>query len=310
MQLILEGERETRMEDLYRAKTRWFSRNAKTKPQLTAYIQEVYRRSALYQRILNPRMESSAQVSRSLERLQRWGSAVADPTVLMVLDLRERGGLDETGAARALQFIESFLVRRMLMGRQTQGLNKIFQRLPGDIGADDDPLSALHFQLSRERLRWITDAELREHFRKVPFYLTGNSSQRRFVVQTLEEAFEHPEPVDLTNRKLTIEHLLPQSPTAEWWAVLREDAAPLNPRPEQKELHGELVHLIGNLTLSAENQSLSNFEFARKKSILARSHLEMNLEIVKQDRWGRNEILARCDRLADLAIKVWPGPLR
>jgi hypothetical protein len=309
MQLILAGENETRMEDLYRAKTRWLHRDGLTTAKLRAYVQDVYRRSALYQRMLQPAREPHLEVRRRLERLSRWGALVADPTILFLLDRREQGGIDDHALAQGLRIIESFLVRRMLVGRQTQGLNKIFQRLPS-IGDGQDPVQQLHAELSRERLGWITDDELRELFRERRFYETGNSSQRRFVLQSLEEAFEHPEPVDLTNRGLTVEHVLPQKPAPEWWEILREDAKPLNPPLSQSQLHDQLVHLIGNLTLSAENSRLSNHPFERKKQILDRSHLEMNLEIAGTERWGREAILDRCDRLADLAVKVWPGPLR
>jgi hypothetical protein len=249
-------------------------------------------------------------VRQRLSRLSRWGSAVADPTILYLLDRREQGVLDDVGTARALGLIESFLVRRMLIGRQTQGLNKIFQRLPSDIGDALDPASGLHYELSKDRLRWMSDDELRAGFRELAFYDTGSSSQRRFVLQSLEEAFGHPEPVDLTNRQLTVEHVLPQNPGADSWAILREDARPLNPAPTPKQLHEQLVHLIGNLTLSAENNRLANHPFDKKREILRKSHLEMNLEIAQATRWGRVDILDRCDRLAELAIKVWPGPLR
>src|SRR5690606_11371689 len=73
-------------------------------------------------------------------------------------------------------------------------------------------------------------------------------------------------------------------------------------------LHRQLVHTLGNLTLSGYNSELSNNSFAAKRERLSQSGLVMNQEIAACYRWGKTEILARSDRLADRAIALWPGP--
>ena len=102
---------------------------------------------------------------------------------------------------------------------------------------------------------------------------------------------------------LTIEHVLPQTLSEEW----REHLASLGQDPD--EVHQGLVHTLGNLTLTAFNGTLSNNPFERKRQIYSASHLELNRALAEQDAWGREQILARADELADHAIAIWPSPL-
>jgi alkylated DNA nucleotide flippase Atl1 len=74
-------------------------------------------------------------------------------------------------------------------------------------------------------------------------------------------------------------------------------------------VHPELLHTLGNLTVTAYNGQLSNGPFERKQEILQGSHLELNRAIVPSRTWGRTEILARADELADRATGIWPAPL-
>ncbi len=123
------------------------------------------------------------------------------------------------------------------------------------------------------------------------------------VFDRLEKSYEHAEPVDWSAAKLSIEHIMPQSLTDEWEegiAAAGEDPA---------VVHSELLHTLGNLTVTAYNGRLSNSPFERKQEILQGSHLELNRAISPSESWGRVEILARADELADRAILIWPAPL-
>ncbi|KPC88216.1 hypothetical protein ADL35_05915, partial [Streptomyces sp. NRRL WC-3753] len=113
-------------------------------------------------------------------------------------------------------------------------------------------------------------------------------------------------PVDFSRAWASIEHVLPQRAGQEWLAMLAEDA---EEGERAEELHAALVHTLGNLTLSGENARLSNHPYERKQQILDQSALRMNREIAAAGRWGRREILDRAERLADRAVRIWPGPL-
>ena len=141
---------------------------------------------------------------------------------------------------------------------------------------------------------------MRRSIRTRPFYWTGRGPQRTFVLRRLEESYGAPEPVDFSAAKLTIEHVLPQTPTDEWLKLLADE---VTEEAGPEELHDLLVHTLGNLTLTAENAKLSNSPFQRKQDILDASALRMNREIADAPTWGKAQILQRAERLSDRAIQ-------
>ncbi|MFC7648643.1 HNH endonuclease family protein [Streptosporangium lutulentum] len=160
----------------------------------------------------------------------------------------------------ALQLIESFVVRR-LVGRVTSAnLNRIFQRLTGQLTADQPVNETVQVELSPARLYWSSDEEFRRDFAEKSFYWQGARSQQKLVLRRLEESYPAKERADLSGKQITIEHVLPQSPTDAWLRELAVESS--NP----KLLHSELVHTLGNLTLSGYNSELGNIPFEQKKS--------------------------------------------
>ncbi|WP_306359199.1 DUF262 domain-containing protein [Nocardia sp. CC227C] len=306
LQLVLDGGVRVRRQDMYSAQQRRFIRDGESEADIEAYVRELHRRAQQFRRIAEPEREPDLEVRRSLRRIDQWQAATTHPVLMMLLDKRETGEISSAELARALSYIESFLIRRMICQRPTQGLNRIFQELPGQLPEGMSVVDGLRHALSGPRRYWSTDAELREAIATKPFFWQGKWEQRRLVLQRLEESYEHPEPVDFTNSKLTIEHVLPQQPGDEWLEML---AADTDTGETAQELHERLVHTLGNLTLTAENSRLSNHPFQRKQDLLAGSHLEMNRRIAATSRWGAREIAARAAELADQAIKLWPGPI-
>lgn len=307
LQLVLDGDDRVRRQDLYTAQQERFEGTGAGEAEIEAYIRELHRRGAHFRRLLHPEEEPDPAVRAALRRLDAWQAAVTYPALMLLLDRRERGELDSSETARALAYIESFLVRRMICRIPTNNLNRIFQAVPGQLPLDVPVTEGLHRLLSSENRFWPDDAELRDKIRTAPFYQYGRWQQRKLVLQRLEESYGHPEPVDFTTAQLTVEHVMPQSPGDEWLRALGEEAAD---DETAEEVHARFQHTLGNLTLTAINAELSNHPFERKQDLLRGSHLEMNRRIAATERWGVREILARADELADRAIALWPTPLR
>ena len=153
------------------------------------------------------------------------------------------------------------------------------------------------------RTYYATDDEIKNAVATVPFYLNGRANQRKLVLQWLEESYGSKEPV--SPGKLTIEHVLPQTPTQDWRNMLAEDIAT---GQTFDQVHQAIIHTLGNLTLTGYNPALSNSPFGEKKELLARIGLVMNREIATEARWGTSEILARAAQLTERIIRSWPGP--
>ena len=266
-------------------------------------VRDLALRARHYKRIIDPSGEDDQELRAGLWRLRRWGAQTSYPVLMAAYDLRERGLLTIEGMREVVSYIESFLVRRQLAGIPTNALNRLFVQFVEHLPRDDGFPQALRRELSRQRRYWPADDQLREAIRARPFYLSGRGPQRKVILERLEQSYGHPEQIDFEISDLTIEHVLPQTLSQEW----REHLASLGQDPD--EVHRDLVHTLGNLTLTAFNGTLSNNPFERKRQIYSGSNLQLNHALAGTGAWGREEILARAGELADRAIGIWPGPL-
>jgi alkylated DNA nucleotide flippase Atl1 len=257
----------------------------------------------LFANILRPEDEKDPDVRRGLERLNAWGTTTVYPLVLEMLDRREHGTTTDADVAQALTYIESFLVRRLLTGRATNNVNRVLLGAVAELRSDRPLDAAVHSYLSAGRKYYATDAELRQAIESQPFYWSGKPHQKALVLRWLEESYGSKEPVDIEH--LTIEHVLPQTPTTAWRQML---ASSLEAGEDAEEVYASLVHTLGNLTLTGYNSTLSNSSFDVKREKLVTSGLLMNQEIAAQEHWSRPQIVGRARSLSELAVKLWPGP--
>lgn len=274
-----------------------------TEQEIEDEVRRFCRLGALLTKILHPEKEEDPEVRRRLARLKAWDTTTVYPLLLHLLDRRDQGTATSEQIASAMLYIESFFIRRLLIGRATTGISRILLRSVPELKPDLPVDEAVRTYLSTGRKYYATDASVREAVRTMPFYLHGRATQRKLVLQWLEESYGNKEPVQ--PEPLTIEHVMPQSPTAEWRQMLSED---LQGEESFVEVHEALVHTLGNLTLTGYNAELSNSSFLVKRNQLGKSGIRLNQQIVAQKRWGRPEILARADALAEQIIATWPGP--
>ena len=95
-----------------------------------------------------------------------------------------------------------------------------------------------------------------------------------------------------SNSMVELEHIYPKKP------------ADGNEWPEGQDW----LNRIGNLTLLAAglNREAQNGPFDDKKEEYSQSQLFLTRELLEMDEWTPEQIVARQERLAQLALKVWP----
>lgn len=253
--------------------------------------------------ILEPSHEPDEEIRRRLTRIRAWGSTTAYPVVMRMLDRRAAGTASTQEVAQALAYLESYFVRRVVIGRATANLNRTLLQAVGAIADADHVDVALRDYLSRGRKYFATDKQVREAVGTVPFYWQGRGTQKKLILQWLEESYGSKEAVD--PRNLTIEHVLPQTLTD---AVRETFALGLPYGSDVAYEHDRIVHTIGNLTLTGYNSELSNRPFDEKRAMLSESGLRMNQEIAAHEVWGGTEIALRSTNLAGRIVELWPGP--
>lgn len=273
-----------------------------TEDGIAEEVERLARLGDLYRLMLDPTAESDPAVRVRLERLAEWDSTTPAPLVLHLLLLRDRGEATSEQVSRALLSIESMLVRRFLVGRATQGLNRVFAAAVQEIDASLPVDKALNLYLSVGRKHFATDDQLLDAVLTTQFYWVGRSAQRKVMMTWIERLYPTKEIV--SPQSLTIEHVMPQNLSPQW----RTDLTAVCGADAVDEVHGRWLHTLGNLTLTGYNENLSNHEFARKRDTLRASSLRMNQEIAACDTWGPDQIEQRGRELARRIIENWPGP--
>ena len=216
----------------------------------------------------------------------------------------------EAARKKSIKALESFLVRRMLCGLASQGLNRLFIELIGKLEAggidqvDGSVMSFLSGQTAENRI-WPRDGLLEENLIRRP--LRGNASRQRMVLEAIELSMRSEKTESLGQfRNLTVEHLMPQSWERNW--SLTDDTPNRN---EAEEVRNQAVKEIGNLTLVTDklNPSLSNQPWKEKKGTL-RQHttLRLNWELLDPDPevWDEEAIHERSRALFRKVIEIWP----
>ena len=215
---------------------------------------------------------------------------------------------------KALQALESFLVRRMICAESTKDYNRLTLNLVGELrrrgldNADSVVATFLKRQTADSR-KWPNDEALIDSLETRQLYRTLTRGRLRLILEGIERNLRIPMSEEQEVPKhLTIEHVMPQSWEANW--PLPEDTE----KVEGTEIRNRLVHTIGNLTLvnRSLNATLSDAPWDNKRKTLAEhSVLLLNKVLLEESQdaiWDEQFIQSRSKRMATKISDVWPGP--
>lgn len=264
---------------------------------MEASLRDLLRFSEYYSRFRYPNEEPELNLRDWFHRFKRLDFTTSYPLLLNLYDNYMQDQISAEEFERTMGVVESYFVRRLFVGRPTNALNKVFNNIYHQIGADafcEKSLTETLRSYSGNRT-WPIDEDFREGIIKMPVYYPTRSDRVKLILESLE-AILTKERVDPGN--LTIEHIMPRTLTNDWKVIIGPDA---------EEQHSIWCDVLGNLTLTAYNSELSNKSFADKKQkLLSVSSLSLNKYFKDIDVWDTDAIKQRGYLLADLAIKIWP----
>lgn len=259
-------------------------------------LQELHRYAGYYSRLAHPDLEPNVQVRKALTNLQRLNFGVTASFLLSLYNDYATERISAATMAQALSIVENYLLRRFVCGMPTNTLNKLFPALYRQT-REDGKFNIDRFKALLAEKGYPTDEEFRLRITEVRMYGGGDRREKtKFILDRLEESFEHKEAVDTA--KLTIEHIMPQTLSPAWLKELGPDVE------EHYDIH---LHQLGNLTLTGYNAEMSNAPYAEKREKLIHSHIELNRYFHAVSAWDFSAIAQRARELAQRALGIWPS---
>ena len=287
-------------------------------------IPRIYEEFKAYYEGLSPDMtleERLADMRRYAGYHAKWNGRAAIPSVPLnesMRNVRSRGNttgvlimrlyacyenhtLSANDFVEALRLIDSYLLRHAVCGNQIRSFWRIFADMNRDI-QDDAPSASLHQTMAKERGNYgfwsfPSDGDFVRALQEKDLYPLQIC---RHILDRLENDGERElSPV----RDYSIEHIMPQTLTAEWREMLGDEHA--------DQIHLEKLHRLGNLTLTGFNPEYSNCSFIVKKNRsngFNESAVRLNFYVRSQSEWTAAQIDERGRLLAQRALTIWPSP--
>lgn len=258
---------------------------------------------------------TSSRLEQELENLSRAQGSPAYILILFLVLSRNKLALSEEDLANIVARLTAFFVRRNLTGvPATYVLSRMFMEIIDTIRAAPEP-HVESIVLAGLRVNAATDEQFRTSLRG-PIYEV-NSDVVRFILITLsDDAMTKETRVDLWARdevangksvyRWSIEHILPQGTNLpSGWIDM------LGGSQSASDVQQELVHHLGNLTITGFNSSLSNRSFMEKRDrvdkagrhIGYRNGLALNKDLAARETWDSQAIRQRTEELAVAAIQ-------
>lgn len=284
-------------------------------------LAQVHEASRVYRQFVT----SASTLSGPVDRLGLFGyrtgvleSEVIKPLMLSLLDPQE-APIPEAQFNKALDVVESWMVRRMLVRATTKNYNQVVAEFVTQLRKSDRSIagdvieSYLAGQSSGSRY-WPDDAEIREELCALLAYRRLSRGRLRMVLEAIEDHLrgwrngkQGLGDERIARGKFAIEHVMPRKWLAHW---------PLQDLELGEADRERIIHTLGNLTLLTGklNSKVSNGPWlgsgGKREGLEGHDVLLLNRDLLKKgsDQWTEKAIRDRTQNLADIIIQIWPVP--
>lgn len=293
LDLRQRNEAQTRRESIY-PEFRSFWKNREE--DLESALRDMVRHARYYASVLVGPGETSDREER-YRGIRQLRAAPAITAMRLLACLENSPDFGERDFLKALDLIESYLVRRSVCGESTRGYDTVFAVLTSKIGTRR-PLLDLKtaFRLLPAGQGFPSnDAFLHALQEKKVYGLRAC----KLILDRLEN---HGTKEPSNTGAYTIEHILPRNPKliSQWTDMLG---------PDWQAVQETWVHRLGNLTLTGYNPEYSDRSFSEKKTMdggFRQSAVRLNSLVAEKARWTATEIEERTNILAERALSIWP----
>lgn len=188
----------------------------------------------------------------------------------------------------------NILIRNKILNQGTNWLEKLFSSLAYELNNSDKPTDDLVKSII-DKLKSEQPDDLMISTKLNSFDFSTDKNLARYILRRIENNKEFEKGLVLfDNKKVHIEHIMPQSPNdLSEWSVDEEE-------------HANYLWKLGNLTLllGTKNSSIGNRNFDIKKQSYAQSDVRMTRELKDYEKWDPSMIDQRTEILIKELLKL------
>lgn len=188
----------------------------------------------------------------------------------------------------------NILIRNKILNQGTNWLEKLFSSLAYELNNSDKPTDDLVKSII-DKLKSEQPDDIMISTKLNSFDFSTDIKLARYILRRIENNKEFEKGlVIFDNKKVHIEHIMPQSPIdLSEWSV-------------DEEAHANYLWKIGNLTLllGTKNSSIGNSSFDIKKQSYAQSDVRMTRELKDYEKWDPSMIDQRTEMLINELLNL------
>lgn len=284
-------------------------------------LQEIHRAAAIYREFTEKGEVLDGPLDRVglfAYRVKTLESEVIKPVLLALLD-HKAGPLPQPQIDAALDVLESWLARRMLIRATAKSYSKIMAEVvsvirKAPVEQVGQTLRAFFSSQRSEAAYWPDDEEVRRELETMPVYRKLSRGRVRMVLESIEDHWRGWIPGQMSDSGMrirrgsyAIEHLMPQAWIKHW---------PLPPGGSESERDAR-IHRLGNLTLLTKklNSTVSNGPWlgdgGKAAHLQEKDVVLLNSRLLKEyglKQWDEAGIDSRTAQAIDAILAIWPVP--
>jgi hypothetical protein len=299
----------TEFKEYLRGKERkWFNSSPKAKQEhIEDFLEDLKLFAECYNKLLNPETEDNKEIKLHLGYIQKLDVTTSYPFLMTVLyDKRKNIIKEDSTIIKILEFIESFVIRRIIANFGSNSRNDIFLRLCKGMDKTNNETYIASIYSKVPALQFPTDEQIEITLKARPIYGNLNPKRLKYILERIERFDNKSE--TLLYEKADIEHIFPQTPNSDW----EEDIPDIE---ERNDILHNFLHTLGNLTLISPsyNSKISNKRFSEKRDIeggLLSCGFFFLLQGLKDiTHWNKKAIEERTARLTKIFCQdIWKRP--
>ena len=280
----------------------------------TTLLSDMYHYAQIYRKIDRADFDND-KINQKINQVRTLDSTVAYPFYMAFFDYANSSGMGIDEQLKVLDIIESYWARRIICNLPSNALNKVFSTLHKEAlniitkaqeGVKPSYIEVLTYQLLKKGRSSVfpTDDEVKEDFCTRQVYKMPVNA-RMFILERLENRDSkerHDVVKSLSEKEITIEHIMPQTLSEKWKQALGQD---------WERIHQQYLHTMANLTLTGYNSQYSNLTFAEKRDMekgFNDSAFRLNNFVKSCTKWTEDEMKQRQSELLNVFMQLWPMP--